>query len=300
MDDATVIATHELHCKFGSRAALRGLSLNVKAGVVHALVGANGAGKSTLLRILLGFVRPDAGHASVLGHACENLPAALRARIAYVNEDHPLPSTMRVGELVAVHRRRHLAHWREGVLENVVTRFSLPSGQRVDSLSRGERAGLCLALALAQGPTLLLLDEPTLGLDVVARRTFIELLLQVALDSDCTVVYASHHMEEVERLAEQLIVLRNGRVFMQDAPDEIAARVTCWQAEFPFGSPAQWPNLAGQLGCNERGPLREWVLLDADPVVVRSTLHALGAARISHGAVGLERAIGALLEHRDA
>jgi ABC-2 type transport system ATP-binding protein len=293
-----VIEVQDLHCRFGARAALQGLNLQVPAGGVQALVGANGAGKSTLMRVLLGFLQPDAGHARVLGADCSALPPAVRARIAYVSEDAALPGTMRVGELLAVQRRRHAAHWQEASLQAVLGRFALPPGQFVASLSRGERAGLALALALAQGPALLLLDEPTQGLDAVARRHFLESLLQVGLSSTCTVLLASHQLDEVERLAERLIVLRAGCVLLQDAPETVAARVSCWQAEFPFGAPAALPVLPGQLAQNERGLLREWLLLDAEPGTVRARLQAGGAARIAHQGVGLDRALAALLEAR--
>lgn len=300
MDAAPVIVVEDLHCRYGDRVALDGLSLQVPRGGVHALVGANGAGKSSLLRILLGFVPAQEGWAEVLGERCDALSPSLRARIAFVQEDHALPPAMRVGELLVVHQRRHARTWRADILSESVQRFALPTTQRITSLSRGERAGLALALALAQGPELLLLDEPTLGLDVVARRRFLETLLQLGLDPHCTVIYASHHMEEVERLAEQLVVLRGGRLLLQDTPEAVAARVTCWQAEFPFGTAALLAPLPGQLSYTSRGPMREWLLLDAEPGAVRAALSAAGAARIAHATVGLERAVAALLESRDA
>ena len=291
-----VVVLKGVHCRLGTRTVLQGLDLALAGGSVHALVGANGAGKSTLMRLLLGFVQTNAGSAEILGQRCDRLSPALRGRIAYVQEDHALPGAMRVGELLAVQRRRHAARWQVDVLQGVLERFALEPMQRVDGLSRGERAGLALALALAQGPELLLLDEPTLGLDVAARRSFLEALLQVGLVGHCTVLYASHHMEEVERLAETLIVLRDGRTLLHDTPDALVSRVRCWQAEFPFGAPERLPCLPGQLSHMARGPLREWLLLDADPQAVRATLQTAGAARMGQASVGLERALGAVLE----
>ena len=220
-----VIETESLTRRFGSKTALDDLSLRVARGGVHAIVGANGAGKSTLFRILLGFMRPDAGSARVLGLPAEQLRAPDRARIGFVNEEHHLPGWMPVRELVALQRQQYAARWREAPLNQVLSFFQVLPQQRVSELSRGERAGLSLGLALAQGPELLLLDEPTLGLDVVAKRAFLDALMQVGLEQDCTIIYCSHLMDEIERLAEQLIVIERGRLRYQCEPEALCQRV---------------------------------------------------------------------------
>ena len=294
-----VIETCNLSRRFGTKLALDALDLRVARGGVHAIVGANGAGKSTLFRILLGFMTPDSGGARVLGLESAGLRAEDRARIGFVNEEHQLPSWMRVAELIALQRRQYAARWSDAPLNEVLAYFQVQADQRVAQLSRGERAGLSLALALAQGPELLLLDEPTLGLDVVAKRAFPEALLRVGLEQDCTVIYCSHLMDEIERLAEQLIVIERGRLRYQSTPEALCERVSLWQVEFPFRSP-ELKDLPGLLCSQPLGALTELLFLDQSEGSVRHALQARGAARMASMPVGLDRTINALLSQRHA
>lgn len=283
----------------GARRVLDALDLSVATGGVHALVGANGAGKSTLMRLLLGFDTPDAGQAWVLGRESAALGPADRARIGFVNDEHHLPAAMRVRELLAMHQRQHAARWDAAALQEVLRHFSVRPEQPAAGLSRGERAGLCLALALAQAPDLLLLDEPTQGLDVVAKRAFVQALLRVGLERGGTVLFCSHLMDEVEALADQLLVLERGRLRFQGEPQALAARVQQWQVEFPFGAPPL-DALPGLLSQQPLGALTELLLLDADEADLRAQLQQLGAARMGHGPVGLARAVAALLSQHHA
>ena len=213
--------------RFGSQLALDNVTLDVSRGGVHAVIGRNGAGKSTLYRVLLGFLANNGGTSRVLGHDSAALPPAVRGRIGYVHESHPLPGWMAVGALAAMQRRLH-PRWSEPTFREVAGLFRLPAERRVAQLSRGERAGLALALAVAPAPELLLLDEPTLGLDVVASRAFLESLLFAGERELGTIVYSSHRLAEVERLADRLIVLDRGAVVAVAAPDELRARIAGW------------------------------------------------------------------------
>ncbi|MBB5203197.1 ABC-2 type transport system ATP-binding protein [Inhella inkyongensis] len=289
-----VIETERLTRRFGSKTALDDLSLRVARGGVHAIVGANGAGKSTLFRILLGFMQPDAGSASVLGLPADRLRAQDRGRIGFVNEEHHLPGWMPVRELVALQHQQYAARWREAPLNQVLSFFQVLPQQRVGELSRGERAGLSLGLALAQGPELLLLDEPTLGLDVVAKRAFLDALMQVGLEQGCTIIYCSHLMDEIERLAEQLIVIERGRLRYQCEPEALCQRVRLWQVEFPFQTPSL-RDLPGLLSHQPLGGLTELLLLDQSEEQVRAQLQQRGAARMASMGVSLDRAINGLL-----
>jgi ABC-2 type transport system ATP-binding protein len=182
-----VIRTEGLCLSYQGKQALDNLSLQLPRGGVHAIVGANGAGKSTLFRVLLGFASVDAGTAEVLGCASCALTPQHRARIGFVNEEHTLPGWMRVSELAAMQQRLY-PRWSEDRYRQVLANFNVGDRQNIAGLSRGERAGVSLALALAQTPELLILDEPTLGLDVVAKRAFLDALLQTSLDDGATIV----------------------------------------------------------------------------------------------------------------
>jgi ABC-2 type transport system ATP-binding protein len=123
--------------------------------------------------------------------------------------------------------------WREDVYRSVIANFDVGSDQRISSLSRGERAGFNLAMALAQNPELLILDEPTLGLDAVATQEFLNSILYCT-QGNTTVIYCSHQMDEVERLADELIIIEKGMLRVQSAPEEFSSRITRWIAPAGF------------------------------------------------------------------
>ncbi|GAB3459838.1 hypothetical protein GCM10027321_18420 [Massilia terrae] len=220
-----------LSVRYQRKQALDKLSLALEAGCVHAVVGANGAGKSSLFRVLLGFQTADAGSATILGCDSRALTPALRGRIGFVNEEHRLPGWMRVDELTALQRRQY-QRWNDARFDEVIRNFNVEPKQKVGSLSRGERAGISLALALAQSPELLMLDEPTLGLDIVAKRAFMESLMLANLSERMTIVYCSHQMDEIERLADKLVIMERGVLRFAAPPHELCARVQMWVADF--------------------------------------------------------------------
>lgn len=220
------LETSSLTKTYGSKCAIRDLSLKIAEGGVHAIVGSNGAGKSTLFKILLGFITPDSGDARVLGVPSSALPQSLREKIAYVNEEHTLPAWLSVKQVLNF-QKSYFSCWDNKVFSDVIGNFSVDFNQKVSSLSRGERAGLSLAMALAQRPSLLILDEPTLGLDVVSKQEFIEAVL-FCTQQQVTTIYCSHQMEEVERLADQLIILERGELRAQCSPDDFRERVSQW------------------------------------------------------------------------
>lgn len=292
-----VIETENLELSYGRKKALNQLSLRIPRGRIHALVGANGAGKSSLFRILLGFQSPTRGRASILGRDCSALTHHDRARIGFVNEEHSLPAWLRVDEVVAMQRRLY-PRWDEARYRSIVGHFHVLPDQRVRELSRGERAGVNLAMALAQNPELLILDEPTLGLDVVAKRAFLEAVLFSVDSSDCTIIYCSHQMEEIERLADNLIILERGELKHMSAPDEFCQRVSLWVAEYPFVGP-DISKLPGILQVQRIDGLFHYLVLDQDENF-GSLLAAHGARRHYRGPVSLDRAVNAFLARHHA
>lgn len=292
-----VIETENLDLCYGRKKALNQLTLRIPRGRIHAVVGANGAGKSSLFRILLGFQSPTRGRASILGRDCNALSHHDRARIGFVNEEHSLPTWLRVDEVVAMQRRLY-PQWDEARYQSIVGHFHVLPDQRVRELSRGERAGVNLAMALAQNPELLILDEPTLGLDVVAKRAFLEAVLFSVDSSDCTIIYCSHQMEEIERLADNLIILERGELKHMSAPDEFCQRVSLWVAEYPFVGP-DTSKLPGVLQVQRIDGLFHYLVLDQDENF-GALLEAHGARRHYRGPVSLDRAVNAFLARNHA
>src|SRR5437867_3679139 len=206
MNDKPVIHTRGLTRYFGGRPAVYDLSLEVPRGCVFAFLGRNGSGKTTTIRMLLGLLRPTRGEGSILGYDIQALPPEARARIGYLTEEHQLYGWMTVQE-TGQFQARFFSRWNEKVFRGVTGHFGLKSEARVKDLSRGERAGLCLALTLAPDPELLVLDDPALGLDPVARRSLVESMIYLTRRDDRTIFFSSHQLADVERVADYIAVL---------------------------------------------------------------------------------------------
>lgn len=292
-----VIETRALSKRYGNKLALDHLDLQVPRGHIHAIVGANGAGKSTLFRILLGFLPPTAGEARILDRDSQRLTPADRGRIGFVNEEHMLPGWITVAAVTAMYRRQY-PRWSEAAFAGVLGHYHVLPEQKVGQLSRGERAGFNLALVLAQSPELLILDEPTLGLDVVAKRAFLESLLYRNASDDCTVIYCSHQMDEIERVADNLIILERGQLKNMSAPDDFCARVTYWVADIPFKGPEP-ATVPGLLQLQRLDGLHHYLVLDQDAAFA-DFLRASGARSVQSMPVSLDRAINGFLAKNHA
>jgi ABC-2 type transport system ATP-binding protein len=287
-----VIQAEDLCLRHKRKLALDHLTLSLEAGGIHAVVGANGAGKSSLFRVLLGFETPDSGSARLLGCDSLALTPQVRARVGFVNEEHSLPGWMQVDELIVMQRRQYAA-WKQARFDEVIRHFNVAPQQNIGTLSRGERAGVNLALALAQDPQLLLLDEPTLGLDIVAKRAFLEALMFATLDSQATIVYCSHQMDEIERLADNLVILERGAVRHVSPPDEFCARVRLWVAGFS-GRVPDVRSLPGVLRTELIDGLVHLTVFDRGDEF-GDELRRLGARSAHVAEVNLERAVNGFL-----
>ncbi len=298
------VETHALCKNYGRKPVLRALSMRIPEGGIHAVIGRNGAGKSTLFQLLLGFLHPTSGHCSVLGTDSTRLTPAQRARIGWISEEHALPGWLRVEQLIAL-QEASFAGWQPRLCAEVLGQFDIPARQHVGALSRGERAGLALALALAQKPRLLILDEPMLGLDVVARQSFVESLLfadpegSLGSSDDTgenglqrTVVYCSHQLDDVERLADSVWLLDGGQNLLSATPDELCRRVVAWTASLPAG--AAVPTGHGVLQARDLDGIQQFHVLDRGDDFA-AELAALGATDVSRQAVSFEAAARALL-----
>ena len=257
---------------FGSHVVLRGLDLRIQKGQVYALLGRNGSGKSTALRILLGFLRPHAGRACVFGVDSTELGPAQRARIGYVGEEHRLYATMTVGGAVAFERGTRPG-FRADFVAHALQRTGLRSSQPIVKLSRGQRATLCLILAVASQPDLLVCDDPALGLDVVMRREFLDALIDLLADTGCTVLFSSHFLSDVERIADHIGFLHDGGLVVDAPLDQLKRRVlrATWAPRGGAAVPAG-PHL---LRATARLGGHELLLLDA-PESLLAQLRATG------------------------
>jgi ABC-2 type transport system ATP-binding protein len=179
---------------FGAKRALDQVDLNVKRGRVFGLVGANGAGKTTLIKHLLGRLTPERGTVRVFGYDPVADPVAVLGRVGYLSENRDLPTWMCVDELIR-YAAAFYPQWDGAYAEALRRQFGLESRAKIKSLSRGENAKAGLLIALAYRPELLLLDEPSSGLDPVVRRDILEAIIRTAADEGRTVLFSSHLLE---------------------------------------------------------------------------------------------------------
>jgi ABC-2 type transport system ATP-binding protein len=205
--------------KYGRRWALSDCTLSIPVGRVVGLVGPNGAGKTTLLNLATGMLAPTTGSIRVLGGAAGSGPDQL-ARVGYVAQDAPIYA----GFTVADHLRlgAHLnPHWDADLAAHRVRQLGLVLTQKAGTLSGGQRAQLALTLAIAKRPELLILDEPIASLDPLARREFLQVLMETAAESEVSVVMSSHLVADLERISEYLVVLVDSRVQLAGQVDEL-------------------------------------------------------------------------------
>lgn len=235
---------------YGRAKALDSLTLDVPAACVFALLGRNGAGKTTAIKCLLGFLAPTRGVARILGHDAAALPPEARGRIGYVAEGQRLVPWMRVRELVA-YQRASFPSFDKDLCASHLKRLGLPEKRRVFQLSRGMRAQLALALALAPRPEVLVLDDPAMGLDAVVRREFLDVMIDLIAEEGRTVLFSSHILTDVERVADRIAILDRGVLRVNAPLDDVKRRVRRYHALFEGEAPEP-PRLPGLLRARRR------------------------------------------------
>ena len=239
------IETHDLTRYYGRKCVVDTLNLKVPRGSIFGFLGRNGAGKSTTIRMLLGLVEPTRGSATILGYDCRNLPPQARERIGYLAEGHHVYGWMTVGEC-GCFQSSFYKHWNQSIFDGVVDHFNLDRKAKAGDLSRGQRAGLCLAMTMAPEPELLILDDPALGLDPVARRSLLQSMIYVTRRSDRTILFSSHLLAEVERVADYVAVLDYGVLRASCPLETFRERVRQFVLRFDGPTP-QLPEIPGLL-----------------------------------------------------
>jgi ABC-2 type transport system ATP-binding protein len=208
-----VIHVSELTRRFGATTALASVSLDLPRGAVYGLVGANGAGKTTLIKHILGLFRAERGSVRVFGLDPVADPVGVLSRIGYLSEENDLPGWMRVDELMRYSRAFYPA-WDDGYAEELRQAFALDPAAKIRNLSRGQKARAGVLIALAHRPELLVLDEPSSGLDPIVRRDILGAVMRTIAHEGRTVLFSSHLLEEVERVADHVTMIHLGKVVL--------------------------------------------------------------------------------------
>lgn len=212
-----------LTVRYGRRVACDAVTLAAPRGSVYALLGRNGAGKSSLVRCILGQQKPSSGKAELLGRDAWQHRTALMDRVAVVAEDADAPPEMTVGQLARFSASLY-SRWSEATMEDRLRRFGVPQTARYGTLSKGQKKQVMLALALATAPEVLILDDPTLGLDVVARKSLFEEVIGELADRGITVFLTTHDLAGVEAIADRIAIMQNGRIVLDEEMETLKSR----------------------------------------------------------------------------
>jgi ABC-2 type transport system ATP-binding protein len=214
------IEINNLVVSYGKRRAIEGLTLVVPRGSVYGLLGANGAGKTTIIKTLLGFRPPNGGSVRVLGYDVVRQRLEVCARVGYVSEENSLYTYLTIPQICAFCRDTS-RQWHQDIVDRYLRLFDLPGNAKIGKLSKGMRMQLALCLALGNDPDLLLLDEPTAGLDPIARHTFLSTLVGDIASEGKTIFFSSHILADVEAVADWVGILRSGRLVLSGELDTL-------------------------------------------------------------------------------
>lgn len=233
--------------------ALRDVTLQIPVGSIFGLVGLNGAGKTTLIRHLIGSLRAAHGTVRVLGEDPVVTPQTVLKRIGYLTEEDSLPKWMRLGDLIDFTRAIYKT-WDDAYADKLCEMFSLTRSSQLRSLSKGQRARAGLLLAIAHRPELLILDEPSSGLDPIARSDILEAVIRTISEDGRTVLFSSHLLEEVDRVCDAIAVMRDGEILETSTTEQLESRyseIICrpnreWSVPTGFEGVFGWSQQGGE------------------------------------------------------
>ncbi len=283
--DAAIVEISHVSRRFADTLALDDVSLTLRSGGVYGLVGANGAGKTTLLRHILGLLRAKSGTVRVFGIDPVKDPVAVLSRVGYLSEDRDLPDWMRLGDLLT-YTRAYYPKWDQAYAEELMRTFGLNPRSVVKTLSRGMRAQAALIVAVAHRPDLLVLDEPSTGLDAVVRRDILAEIVRVVADEGRAVLFSSHLLDEVERMSDHVSMIHEGRLVLSDSLDDVRAQHTLVSITFD-AEPQKPMRLSGALSVQGEG--RAWTaIFDNGSNGIADTLASMGGRIVEKRNASLE------------
>jgi ABC-2 type transport system ATP-binding protein len=289
-----VVEVTGLSRNFGRTQALDDVSLTVKPGLVYGLVGANGQGKTTLIRHLLGLLRARTGTVRVFGLDPVKDPVAVLERVGYLSEERELPGWMRISELMRYTAAYH-PKWAQSYADELLNTFGLDGSKKVKDLSKGMRAQAGLIVAVAHRPDLLLLDEPSTGLDAVVRKDILNAIIRAVADDGRTAIFSSHLLDEVELMSDYVFMIDAGKLVLHGNLDEVKQEHQLLTVRFSEERDAL-PVIDGVLSAKQLG--KTWTVVcngDGDRIV--DSLKTLGGEISSSRTASLQEIFVARVGH---
>ncbi|HXC58441.1 MAG TPA: ABC transporter ATP-binding protein [Steroidobacteraceae bacterium] len=271
--NAPIVEVKGLTRRYGDNRALDNIDFSVGAGRVYGLVGANGAGKTTLLKHLLGLLRPQAGTVRVFGDDPIRHPGRVLKRIGYLSEQRDMPEWMRISEFLSYLQAFHPT-WDMRFAYELVDTFKLDADRKISALSQGMRAQTGIIAALAHRPELLILDEPSNGLDAVVRLDIIDAVIRTVADEGRCVIFSSHLLDEMERTCDHVTMIQDGRITFDCDLDAIKETYRFTRVTFAVHQ-AQPPIFPGALLTHGGG--HSWHMVHDVPIEqFRTAVHSAG------------------------
>ena len=246
-----VLHTDQLRKSFAGKEVLRGLNLEIEPGTVLGLLGANGSGKTTLIKCALGLLRPTSGSASIFGEDSWNLSAGAKAKLGYVPQEVTSYPWMRVRQVIA-YTAAFYPRWNQAFVATLCDRWHVPLEDRVGTLSTGQLQTVGIVLALGHQPELLVLDEPVASLDPSARRQFLRTLMELLEDQQQSILFSTHITSDLERVAQKVAILGDGKIRFYGELDELKDRVKRLRISARHDLPASFA-VPGALRCEVAG-----------------------------------------------
>jgi ABC-2 type transport system ATP-binding protein len=258
--DTPIVEVCGLDRRYGDHYALDNIDFSIVPGRVYGLVGANGAGKTTLLKHLLGLLRPQKGTVRVFGEDPIREPVRVLQRIGYLSEHREMPDWMRIDEFLRYLQAYHPT-WDKSFANELIDTFKLDPTKKISALSQGMRAQTGLIAALAHRPELLILDEPSNGLDAVVRLDIIDAVIRTVVEDGRSVIFSSHLLDEMERTCDHVTMIQNGKITFNCDLDTI--KETHFLTRVTFNDHQERPpELAGALLTQGGG--RSWCIVHAN------------------------------------
>jgi len=282
-----VLETEGLTKYYGSTVAVDHLDMQVPRGCICGFVGRNGAGKTTAIKLMLGLLNPTEGSSKLLGCDSTTLTSTIRQRIGYVAEGHRLFRWMSINELERFQCAFFPRQWDCKFFTDMIEYFGLSRRKKIKHLSNGQRAQVSLALALAPNPELLIMDDPTLGLDAAIRRQFLEGMIQLIMHQGRTVLFSSHILGDVERVSDRILVIDKGVLRANCSLEQFRSAVKKVMINFDDSVPAE-VDIEGLLHCRRSEKELEVTLVGTNEEKIDEWAKSAGAAQYKIVQMNLE------------
>lgn len=277
--------------------SVENINLCVEKGKIHGLIGHNGSGKTTIIKCLTGIYKPDAGTVTVDGESVYDNPA-VKEKIGYVADANQMFENYKVRQLIELYSGLY-PNFSKDDFNRLNRIFCVSTGKRISQLSKGQQMRVSFMLNMARNPEVLILDEPTSGLDAMAKKDLLDLLVTNVENNDMTVLISSHHLSELEKICDDVTVIRDGHIYMQDELEEVTAKMAKYQIVFPEGAPKELYRRSDICHLSNVGSVYT-AILPSESVDFEREMKELGAVVVEQMVMGLEESFIYMNRETDA